>query len=129
MATLNIQLRIESNDVFSDQLDLLVSDAITTGNPCIGMSTIAATNVGGDNVIAPNVDSTKYVYIKHTGVDANGAAVTTDLTAEDTYNVRFGKLGPGEFMLVPHSKGAAKGVQLETSSGVIVAEYAYFTKA
>tara|TARA_Y100000401_G_C8290869_1_gene208634 strand:+ start:438 stop:827 length:390 start_codon:yes stop_codon:yes gene_type:complete len=129
MATLNIQLRIESNDVFSDQLDLLVSDVITTGNPCIGMSTIAATNVGGDNIIAPNVDSTKYVYIKHTGVDANGAAVTTDLTVEDTDNVRFGKLGPGEFMLVPHSKGAAKGVQLETSSGVIVAEYAYFTKA
>ena len=129
MATLNIQLRIESNDVFSDQLDLLVSDVITTGNPCIGMSTIAATNVGGDNIIAPNVDSTKYVYIKHTGVDANGATVTTDLTVEDTDNVRFGKLGPGEFMLVPHSKGAAKGVQLETSSGVIVAEYAYFTKA
>jgi len=128
MATLDVILRIESDDAFSDELRVNLSDKLTTGNPCVGISTIAATNAGGDNVIAPNVDSTKYVYIRHTGVDANGAAVTTDLTVEDTDNVRFGKLGPGEFMLVPHSKGAAKGVQLETSSGVIVAEYAYWTK-
>ena len=31
-------------------------------------------------------------------------------------------------MFFPHSKGAAKGVQLEAASGTIVAEYAYFTK-
>ena len=128
MATLNVRLVLTSDDVTNDDLSLNVTDVLTTGNPCIGISTIAATNAGGDNVIAPNVDSVKYVYIRHTGVDSSGATVTTDLTVEDTDNVRFAKLAPGEFMLVPHSKGAAKGVQLETSSGTIVAEYAYFTK-
>ena len=128
MATLNISLILTSTDTSTDALSVNLEDALTTGNPCIGISTIAATNAGGDNVIAPNVDSVKYVYIRHTGVDSSGATVTTDLTVEDTDNVRFAKLAPGEFMLVPHSKGAAKGVQLETSSGTIVAEYAYFTK-
>ena len=128
MATLNISLILTSTDTSTDALSVNLEDALTTGNPCIGISTIAATNAGGDNVIAPNVDSVKYVYIKHTGVDSSGATVTTDLTVEDTDNVRFAKLAPGEFMFVPHSKGAAKGVQLETSSGTIVAEYAYFTK-
>ena len=128
MATLNVELIITSTDATNDDLNLRLTDALTTGNPCVGISTIAATNAGGDNIIAPNVDSVKYIYIKHTGVDSSGATVTTDLTVEDTDNVRFAKLAPGEFMLVPHSKGSAKGVQLETSSGTIVAEYAYWTK-
>jgi hypothetical protein len=128
MARLDVSIQIGSTDNTSDSLDVSVSDTLTIKAPSIDLGTIAATNAGGDNVIAPNVDSTKYVYIRHTGVDNNGATVTTDLTVEDTDNVRFGKLAPGEFMFIPHSKGAAKGVQLETSSGVIVAEYAYWTK-
>ena len=130
MATLTPTLSLVSTDATNDELNLTVTDDLTVVAPYTGVAKTSVSTTGANNIIQPATDGqTYYVYVKHTGVDANGAAVTTDLTVEDTDNVRFGKLGPGEFMLVPHSKGAAKGVQLETSSGVIVAEYAYFTKA
>jgi len=128
MATLKIALTLTSVDTSSDALSLSLTDSLTVASPSIGPSKVTATTTGGNTIIAPNVDSVKYTFIKHTGVNSSGAAVTATLAVEDTDDVQIAVLGPGEFMFFPHSKGSAKGVQLEAASATIVAEYAYFTK-
>ena len=78
--------------------------------------------------LPPMVDYHELIgYVKHTGVDASGSAVTTTLNIELTGDVVIGKLAAGEFMFMPVG-GHSLGVQLQASSGTIVAEYAYFTK-
>ncbi len=128
MATLKIALTLTSVDTSSDALSLALTDSLTVTSPSISPSKVTATTTGGNTVIAPDVDSVKYTYIKHTGVNSSGAAVTATLAVEDTDNVQIAVLGPGEFMFFPHAKGSAKGVQLEAAAATIVAEYAYFTK-
>jgi len=128
MATLKIALTLTSVDTSSDALSLSVTDSLTVASPSIGLSKVTATTTGGDTIIAPNVDSVKYTFIRHTGVNSSGAAVTATLAVEDTDNVQMAVLEPGEFMFFPHAKGSAKGVQLEAAAATIVAEYAYFTK-
>jgi len=128
MATLKAALVLTSTDTSSDALSLSLTDSLTVTSPSISPSKISVTTTGGNNIICPEVDSVKYTYIKHTGVDSSGSAVTALLKVEDTDSVQIAILGAGEFMFFPHSKGAAKGVQLEAASGTIAAEYAYFTK-
>ena len=128
MATLKIALTLTSVDTSSDALSLSVTDSLTVVSPSIGLSKVTATTTGGSTIIAPEVDIVKYTFIRHTGVNSVGAAVTTTLAVEDTDDVQIAVLAPGEFMFFPHAKGAAKGVQLEAAGATIVAEYAYFTK-
>ena len=129
MATITAKLTLSSTDFTSDALNLTVTDVLTTGFPAAGISQISVTTVGANNIIQPATDGqTYYVYVKHTGVDASGSAVTTTLNIELTGDVIIGKLAAGEFMWMPVG-GHSLGVQLQASSGTIVAEYAYFTKA
>ncbi len=65
--------------------------------------------------------------MKHTGTSDGSTAVTTTLNVELTGDVVFGKLAAGEFCFVPVG-GHSLGVQLQSSSGNIVAEYAYWVK-
>tara|TARA_R110002096_G_scaffold364056_1_gene557145 strand:+ start:2253 stop:2654 length:402 start_codon:yes stop_codon:yes gene_type:complete len=115
---------------FGAALAVSETDSISVGAPIIGVSTASITTTGANNIIAAAADSTKLVYVKHTGVDAGGSAVTTDLTIETTGDVVFGKLNAGEFAWIPHYSplnSGANGVQLQASSGTIVAEYAVFS--
>tara|TARA_Y100000114_G_C11723762_1_gene309855 strand:- start:694 stop:1083 length:390 start_codon:yes stop_codon:yes gene_type:complete len=128
MATLTPTLTLVSQDATTDDLSLTIADSLTVTAPYVGPSKLSVSTTGANNIICPEVDSVKYTYIKHTGVDASGSSITTLLKVEDTDNVQIAVLAAGEFMFFPHSKGAAKGVQLEAASGTIVAEYAYFTK-
>ena len=121
MATLTPTLTLTSTDATTDQLSVTA--------PHIGLAKIAVTTVGANNIIQPATDGqTYYVYVKHTGVDASGSTVTTTCNVELTGDVVIGKLAAGEFMFMPVG-GHSLGVQLQASSGTIVAEYAYFTKA
>jgi len=129
MATLTPTLTLTSTDATTDQLSFSVTDSLSVTAPHIGLAKIAATTVGANNIIQPATDGqTYYVYVHHTGVDASGSAVTTTLNIELTGDVVIGKLAAGEFMWMPVG-GHSLGVQLQSSSGTIVAEYAYFTKA
>jgi len=97
--------------------------------PHIGLAKTSVSTTGANNIIQPATDGqTYYVYVRHTGVDASGSDVTTTLNIELTGDVVIGKLAVGEFMFMPIG-GHSLGVQLQASSGTIVAEYAYFTKA
>jgi len=128
MATLNATLSLTSSDATSDRLSVTVTDALTTTNPAINIARASVTTTGANNIIQPNTDGqTYYVYIKHTGLDAAGSAVTTTLAVEKTGDVVFAKLAPGEFTFFPCG-GASHGIQLEASAATIVAEYGYWTK-
>jgi len=129
MATLTPTLTLTSTDATSDQLSFSVTDSLSVTSPHIGLAKLAVSTTGANNIIQPATDGqTYYVYVKHTGVDASGSTVTTTMNIELTGDVIIGKLAAGEFMFMPVG-GHSLGVQLQASSGTIVAEYAYFTKA
>ena len=107
-----------------------VTDSLTTGNPCKGISKVNAGTTGGDTIIKPAGTATAYLYIKHTGTTDGSTATTNAVDVEDTDDVAFAQLSAGEFMFLPYSKaGGSKGVQLETTAGTVQVEYAFFTKA
>ena len=129
MATLTPTLSLTSTDITSDLLSFSVTDSLSVTAPQIGLAKTSVSTTGANNIIQPATDGqTYYVYVKHTGVDASGTAVTTTLNIELTGDVIIGKLAAGEFMWMPVG-GHSLGVQLQASSGTIIAEYAYFTKA
>tara|TARA_R100000742_G_C4226574_1_gene49077 strand:- start:149 stop:538 length:390 start_codon:yes stop_codon:yes gene_type:complete len=129
MATLTPILTLSSTDATSDLLSLSVTDSLSVTAPHVGPSKTSVSTTGANNIIQPATDGqTYYVYVKHTGVDASGSSVTTTLNIELTGDVVIGKLAAGEFMWMPVG-GHSLGVQLQASSGTIIAEYAYFTKA
>ena len=129
MATLTPTLTLTSTDATTDQLSFSVTDSLSITAPHIGLAKTSVSTTGANNIIQPATDGqTYYVYVKHTGVDANGSTVTTTMNVELTGDVVVGKLSAGEFMWMPVG-GHSLGVQLQASSGTIVAEYAYFTKA
>jgi len=101
---------------------------LTVTSPAIGLSQVTVTTTGADTIIVPSVDARRYFYLKHTGVDSSGSAVTTDIKVEEGDDNWFARLAPGEWMFVPLNAEPNQLIQLETTGGTIVAEYAYWTK-
>ena len=84
MATLNATLTLASTDISSDTLSMTVTDSLTVVSPIVNISKITATTTGGDNIIVPNVDSPRYVYLKHTGLNSAGSTSGTDKVVVET---------------------------------------------
>ena len=134
MATLTPTLTLESTGgitgVSEDAtLSLSVTDTLTVTDPSIGISRIACTVTGNDTEILASVDATRYVYIKNTGLDASDTATTATIKVETADGYRIIDLATDEFCFLPHHAEAAGILQLEASSGTVVAEYAYWTKS
>jgi putative NIF3 family GTP cyclohydrolase 1 type 2 len=129
MATLTPTLTLTSTDATTDQLAFSVTDSLSVTHPHQGLSKVSVTTTGADTVIIPNLDARRYFFLRHTGVDTSGSTVTTDLKVEETDENWFSRLAPGEFLWVPLGADGAHKIQLETTGGTIVAEYAYWTKA
>ena len=129
MATLTPTLTLTSTDATTDQLSFSVTDSLSVTAPIVGLSKITVTTTGANNIIVPNLDATRYFYLKHTGVDSSGSTVTTDIKVEEGDENWFSRLAPGEFLWVPLNADGGHLIQLETTGGTIVAEYAYWTKA
>jgi len=129
MATLTPTLTLTSTDATTDQLSFSVTDSLSVTSPTVGLSKVTVTTTGANTIIVPNVDATRYFYLKHTGVDSSGSAVTTDIKVEEGDENWFSRLAPGEFLWVPLNADGGHLIQLETTGGTIVAEYAYWTKA
>ena len=130
MASLKATLSLSSTDVSSDVLSFSVSDTANVTAPLENMSRITATTTGGNSIILPNVDATRYVYIKHLGLNAAGGSSGADQvkveTADGTEIMRISK---DEFAFFPHHAGGAGLLQLEATSGTIQVEYAYYTRS
>ena len=129
MATITPTLTITSTDASADEtLSLSVTDSLTTGQVFKRISRAIVSTTGANNIIQPATDGqTYYVYVKHTGTSDGSTAVTTTLNVELTGDTPFAKLAASEFCFVPVG-GHSSGVQLQSSSGNIVAEYAYWVK-
>ena len=130
MATLKGTLSLSSTDISSDSLSFSVTDSATVTAPIINLSKITATNAGGDSIILPNVDATRYVYIKHLGLNSAGGDSGADQvkveTADGTEIMRISK---NEFAFFPHYAGGAGLLQLETTNNTVQVEYAYYTRS
>ena len=129
MATLTPTLTLTSTDATTDQLAFSVTDSLSVTSPTVGLSKVTVTTAGASTIIVPNLDATRYFYLKHTGVDSSGSTVTTDIKVEEADENWFSRLAPGEFLWVPLNADGGHLIQLETTGGTIVAEYAYWTKA
>ena len=129
MATLTPTLTLTSTDATTDQLAFSVTDSLSVTAPSVGLSKVTVTTAGASTIIVPNLDATRYFYLKHTGVDSSGSTVTTDIKVEEGDENWFSRLAPGEFLWVPLNADSGHLIQLETTGGTIVAEYAYWTKA
>jgi len=130
MATLTPTLSLSSNDATVDPVSFTVTDSLSVTDPIIGLSRQSVSTTGGDNIILTSHSSIRYLYLRHTGVDASDSAVTTTLEVEIENGKSFAELGAGEWLFLPVGQnGGSVAVQLEASSGTIVAEYAYWTKA
>ena len=129
MATLTPTLTLTSTDATTDQLSFSVTDSLSVTSPFVGLSKVVVTTAGASTIIVPNLDATRYFYLKHTGVDSSGSTVTTDIKVEEADEKWFSRLAPGEFLWVPLNADGGHLIQLETTGGTIVAEYAYWTKA
>ena len=129
MATLTPTLTLTSSDISSDSLSLSVTDSLTIVSPIVNISTITATTTGGDNIIVPNLDSPRYVYLKHTGLNSAGSSSGTDKVVVETADgTQILELKIGEFAFFPFYAGGAGKLQLQTSANTVQVEYAYFTR-
>jgi hypothetical protein len=86
------------------------------------------TNVGANNIIQSATDGqTRYVFVRNTGTTDGSTGTSATVNVELTGDVVFGKLSSGEFCFLPVG-GHSLGVQLQSSSGTVQCEYAFFTK-
>jgi hypothetical protein len=129
MATLTPTLTLASTDVSSDTLSLSVTTNLTAVSPMVNISTITATTTGGDSIIVPNLDSPRYIYLKHTGLNSAGSSSGTDKVVVETADgTQILELKINEFAFFPFYAGVAGKLQLQTSANTVQVEYAYFTR-
>ncbi len=130
MASLTTTLSLSSTTVSSDALSFSVSDTASVNAPIENMSRITATTTGGNSIILPSTDATRYVYIKHLGLNSAGGSSGADQvkveTADGTEIMRISK---DEFAFFPHYAGGAGLIQLEATANTVQVEYAYYTRS
>ena len=78
----------------------------------------------------PSLDSPRYVYLKHMGLNAAGSSSGTDKVVVETgdTSAQIMELKIGEFAFFPYYKGGAGLLQLQASANTVQVEYAYFTR-
>jgi len=128
MGTLKATLTLNDTTTFSDVLNFSISDDLTTTATSQGLTTIGVTTTGANNIIQSATDGqTRYVFVKNTGTTDGSTGTSATVNVELTGDVVFGKLSSGEFCFLPVG-GHSAGVQLQSSSGTVQCEYAFFTK-
>ena len=129
MATLTPTLTLTSTDVTTDQLSFSVTDSLTTTAPARSLSMEIVTTTGGNHIIIPAATAVAYLFVRHTGTTDGSTGTAQLLDLENTDNEAFARLGAGEWLFMPFNHaGASVGVQLQSASGNIHTEYAYWTK-
>jgi len=129
MATLTPTLTLSSTDITSDPLSFTVTDSLTVVSPTIGISRESVTTTGGNHIIVPNLDSPRYVYLKHTALNAAGSSSGADKVVVETADgTQLIELKTGEFAFFPFYAGGAGKLQLQASANTVQIEYAFFTR-
>ena len=122
-------LTLTDSTTFSDVINFTLTDSLTVTAPAKSLSLEVATTTGGNHIIIPAATDVAYLFIRHTGTTDGSTGTTQLLDVENTDNEAFARLGAGEFLFMPFNHaGASVGVQLQSASGSIQVEYAYWTK-
>ena len=136
MASLKATLSLSSTDVSSDTLSFSVTDTATVEAPNTSVAKIVTATSGGDSVdssakiIVPGSSDTRYVYIKHLGLNSAGGSSGADqVKVESADNTQIMLLSKYEFAFFPYDVGGAGLVQLQASANTVQVEYAFFTRA
>ena len=129
MATLTPKLILTSSDASSDALNLTVTDALTIGAPSIGPSKVAINVAGGADVtLVPSSAGNKYVYIKHTGLQSDGATASNNEIVVDFGTTDSIRINAGQFAFFP-AKASLAITAVSNHTSTILVEYAYWTAA
>jgi hypothetical protein len=137
MATLTPKLTLDSSDhVTGETLSLSTTKGLGIVAPTVGLSMVDAEVTGGSLTdIKPSGSANQYVYVKHTGFQADGTTATTNQLAVfftgtdtdgDTNTIESIRLAAGEFAFFPCMSNKIVKVK-SSSTHVIKTEYAYFT--
>ena len=130
MAQLTSTLTLASTTVSSDALSFSVTDTANVNAPLENMSRITADTTGGNSIILPSVDATRYVYIKHLGLNqAGGDSGADQVKVETADGTEIMRISKNEFAFFPHHAGGAGLLQLETTANTVQIEYAYYTRS
>ena len=122
-------LTLNDTTTFSDTINFSVTDSLTTASPAQALSLETVTTTGGNHIIIPAATAVAYLFVRHTGTTDGSTGTAQLLDLENTDNEAFARLGAGEFLFMPFNHaGASVGVQLQSASGNIQVEYAYWTK-
>ena len=122
-------LTLNDTTTFSDIINFSITDSLTTAAPAQALSLETVTNTGGNHIIIPAATAVAYLFVRHTGTTDGSTGTAQLLDLENTDNEAFARLGAGEFLFMPFNHaGASVGVQLQSASGNILVEYAYWTK-
>ena len=130
MATLTPTLSLTSTDATSDELSFSVTDSLTVKAPSRSLSLETVTATGGNHIIVPAGTAVAYLFVRHTGTTDGSTGTAQMVDLENTDDEAFARLGAGEWLFMPFNHaGASVGVQLQSASGNIQTEYAYWTQA
>tara|TARA_R110000824_G_scaffold65300_1_gene170144 strand:+ start:211 stop:600 length:390 start_codon:yes stop_codon:yes gene_type:complete len=122
-------LTLNDTTTFSDAINFSITKDLTVAAPAQALSLETVTNTGGNHIIIPAATAVAYLFVRHTGTTDGSTGTAQLLDLENTDNEAFARLGAGEFLFMPFNHaGASVGVQLQSASGNILVEYAYWTK-
>jgi len=122
-------LTLNDTTTFSDVINFSVTDSLTTAAPAQALSLETVTTTGGNHIIVAAGTAVVYLFVRHTGTTDGSTGTSQLLDLENTDNEAFARLGAGEWLFMPFNHaGASVGVQLQSASGNIQVEYAYWTK-
>ena len=129
MATLTptIKLISAAGQATSDALSFSLSKDLTVAAPSVGLSKITVTTTATESRIVPSLDARRYIFLHHTGVDSSGSDVTSEVYVETNLG-RIGKLAVDEFLFMPINGNGVQHIEVRSTTGTIVVEYAYWTK-
>ena len=125
-------LTIKDTTTFSDDISFSVTDSLTVKAPSQSLTNVIAGTAGGDTIlIAAGSTDTAYLFIRHTGTTDGSTGTAHQLDVENTDNIPFARMQANEWLFIPYANtlSSGKGVQLQTTSGSIQVEYAYWTNA
>mgnify|MGYP003137515300 FL=1 len=144
--TANASTASSSPGLFSDAMNLSVTDSLTVTGPAGGITRLSTAENplgagAGVLITEASATATTFVYLKHLGLLASDGTTASHasndfirLSNEDG-DMDFIKLQPGEFCFFPllefdGSDGGveAGGLKVEAASAAVMIEYGYWTR-
>ena len=119
MATLTPTLTLTSTDASSDELNITVTDSLTTTVPSVGLSRTTITTADNQELVDDAVSGVFYFYAKN--LDASNFIIL-----QTTASVQYARIGPGEFCFFPVNDSVGLEARADTASCNM--EYAYWKK-